>query len=122
MAVFDLIQFINLASAEIYDPGWVLWSATGSLATARYGPTATLLAGGKVLLAGGYAPLASGELYDVGLGSNSDWQPVIANALSILTKGHRHLRPHRSRFQGISQASGGNTQDSSTNIPVVQLR
>ena len=27
-----------------------------------------------------------------------------------------------SRFQGISQASGGNTQDSSTNYPVVQLR
>ena len=27
-----------------------------------------------------------------------------------------------SRFQGISQASGGNSQDSSTNYPVVQLR
>ena len=27
-----------------------------------------------------------------------------------------------SRFQGISQASGGNFQDSSTNYPVVQLR
>ena len=27
-----------------------------------------------------------------------------------------------SRFQGISQASGGNGQDSSTNYPVVQLR
>jgi hypothetical protein len=25
-------------------------------------------------------------------------------------------------FQGISQASGGNTQDSSSNYPVVQLR
>ena len=27
-----------------------------------------------------------------------------------------------SLFQGISQASGGNVQDSSTNYPVVQLR
>ena len=27
-----------------------------------------------------------------------------------------------SRFKGISQASGGNTQDSSTNYPIVQLR
>jgi large repetitive protein len=26
------------------------------------------------------------------------------------------------RFQGISQASGGNTQDSSSNHPIVQLR
>jgi len=25
-------------------------------------------------------------------------------------------------FQGISQASGGNTQDSSSNYPIVQLR
>src|SRR4029453_14506992 len=27
-----------------------------------------------------------------------------------------------SLFQGISQASGGNTQDSSTNYPIVELR
>ena len=32
------------------------------------------------------------------------------------------LRLTGSRFQGISQASGGNTQDSSSNYPIVQLR
>ena len=32
------------------------------------------------------------------------------------------LRLNGSRFQGISQASGGNTQDSSSNYPLVQLR
>ncbi len=38
-----------------------------------------------------------------------------------LRSGNR-LRLMGSLFQGISQASGGNTQDSSSNYPIVQLR
>ena len=68
---------------------------------------------------GGY--LASSELYDVGLGYSSDWQPEIATGSSILRPNGR-LWLVGSRFQGISQGSGANTQDSSTNYPVVQLR
>src|SRR5437899_3315835 len=78
---------------------------------------------GKVLVAGGSnhsGALASAELYDVGLGFNSLWQPEIAAAL--LVAGHR-LRLTGSCFQGVSQASGGNnTQDSSSNYPIVPLR
>ncbi|HTN86711.1 MAG TPA: kelch repeat-containing protein [Sorangium sp.] len=43
----------NLASAERYNPVTNTWTAAGSLSTARYGHTATLLANGKVLVAGG---------------------------------------------------------------------
>src|SRR5437867_1116503 len=55
---------VTLLTAAAHGAG--TWSATGSLATGRYGATATLLPSGKVLVAGGYnaGPLASAELYD----------------------------------------------------------
>src|SRR5207244_3104903 len=115
-----VVSFNNaLASAELYDPVSGTWTATGSLTTARYVHTATLLPNGKVLVAGGYPYLTSAELYDVGLGFRSAWQPEIVTATLRLTFGNR-LFLTGSRFQGISQASGGNTQDSSSNYPIVQ--
>ena len=65
----------SLASAEIYDPATGTWSATGTMAEARGGHTATLLPDGRVLVAGGspdsvlagggpLLTLASAELYD----------------------------------------------------------
>jgi hypothetical protein len=79
-----------------------------------------LLANGKVLVAGSFG-VASGELYDVGLGFDHTWSPNITKAR--LSRGPaKHLRLEGSLFQGISQASSGNTQDSSSNYPVVQLR
>ena len=121
----DLAAAAFLRSAELYDPASGTWSATGSLTTARELHTATLLPNGKVLVAGGDGSsgvLASAELYDVGLGFvRPDWQPQITTATSPLVLGSS-LMLTGSRFQGISQASGGNFQDSSTNYPVVQLR
>jgi Kelch motif len=53
-----------VSSAELYDPGTGTWTATGSMATARYFHTARLLPNGKVLVAGGFngSALSSAEL------------------------------------------------------------
>ena len=56
---------------------------TGSLATGRLIHTATLLPNGKVLVAAGIGSrhvTTSAELYDVGLGFSSAWQPRITVA------------------------------------------
>jgi len=65
--------FFGLAgSAELYDPVTETWSGTGNLNTSRSGHTATLLASGQVLVAGGvtadYIQLDSAELYDPATG------------------------------------------------------
>jgi Kelch motif/Galactose oxidase, central domain len=58
----------SFASAEIYDPKTGRFSRTGPMAAARIGQTATRLADGRILVAGGndaeYRPLASSELFD----------------------------------------------------------
>src|SRR5207247_7243455 len=57
---------------ELYAPASWTWTATGSLSTAREFLAATLLANGKVLVAGGLNTsgyLASAELYDPASGT-----------------------------------------------------
>ena len=112
--------FDKLASAELYDPASGTWTVTGSLVTGRVAHSATLLPSGKVLAFAGLTArsvLKSSELYDVGLGFSSAWQPGISVA-----KAGKSLQLTGSLFQGVSQASGGDTQDSSSNYPIVQLR
>jgi Galactose oxidase, central domain/Kelch motif len=65
------ISDVNLASADLYDPGTGAWTAAAGMAVARDGHTATLLLDGKVLVAGGGSNMlatdqASAELYDPG--------------------------------------------------------
>jgi N-acetylneuraminic acid mutarotase len=59
--------WVSLSSAELYDPKARTWTATGSLHAGRMGHTATVLASGKVLVAGGWdavtGAMDSAELY-----------------------------------------------------------
>jgi len=64
-----------LSSAEVYDPASGTFTSTGSLTFARFNHAAALLAGGKVLVAGGidanFGDIFSAELYDTVLGTFS---------------------------------------------------
>jgi hypothetical protein len=96
------------ASAETYDPTTGLFSATGSLATARQAHTATLLSDGTVLVAGGWSGsnsgLTSAELYQPGTFSPSNLTAVNISPLNP------------SLFAGTSQAltAIGTLSDNST--------
>ena len=58
------------ASAELFDPATGTWRVTGTMTTARFGATATLLPNGEVLVAGGLGEVfrggafTSAEIYD----------------------------------------------------------
>jgi hypothetical protein len=117
----------DLNTAVLYDPASGTWAMTGHL---NYYPrdyhTATLLPNGRVLVAGGgniYGGSLSSvaELYDVGLGFKASWQPRIATITSPFTSGGC-LALTGSQFRGVSEGSGGNTQDSPADYPLVQLR
>jgi N-acetylneuraminic acid mutarotase len=61
-----------LPTAEIYDPSAGAWTLTGSMSTARYGDTATLLSNGTVLVGGGVIAAAnylSAEIFDPSTGT-----------------------------------------------------
>jgi hypothetical protein len=60
---------------------------------------------------------ATAELYDPGLGFSASAQPQIA---SVSSSGGR-VTITGSSFRGIAEGSSGNSQDSSTDYPVVQL-
>jgi hypothetical protein len=107
---------------ELYDPALGTWSLTATMSTARAYHTATLLTDGTVLVSGGDCTASCTELYDVGLGYSTDWQPSL-DALSLPISNGRlaTLSGNGFRGYGSTEASDGSTQSSASNIPAVQL-
>jgi hypothetical protein len=104
------------------------WSSGASLNTDRYGHTATRLQDGNVLVAGGAdsggsGNLNSAEVYDPGQGFEEEWRPTVSPISSPLIPGNA-LSLTGSGFRGyqLSEASGGGTNNSATNYPLVQIR
>ena len=114
-----------LSTSEVYDPATGQWASAGVLVGAREYHTTTLLPNGKILAAGGedssFSPVASAEIYDLGLGFNSSWQPVLTSAPSSFPLGNA-LMVTGTKFRGISGGSGGSAQDASADYPLLQLR
>ena len=112
---------------EMYDPiqpSFSSWRQGPPLTNSRSFHTATLLPEGRVLIAGGGVgggvSLASVEIYDSGYGVNPAWQPQVSQATAAGLYGSVTISG--SEFNGISEASGGNSQNSATDHPVLQLR
>src|SRR5262249_28548964 len=99
------------------------WTVTHAMSSTRSLHTMTLLLDGKVLVAGSVnsGTATSTELYDVGLGFSNSWRPQITAFTSSLSPGDI-LTINGSRFRGVSECSSGNSQDSASDYPLVQLR
>ncbi len=103
---------------EVFDGLVGVWRSTGALNSARYGGSLTVLSSGRVLMAGGHAG-GSTEIFD--LGHLDGRRPVIQTLGGTLTAGSSYTVTG-SKFGGGPESSGGGTNASASNYPLLELR
>jgi len=122
----------QLSNAELYDPTIGVWRTTGWMNSARENHTATLMGDGTVLVLGGFGstipvgtnepgPMSTVESFDRQLGLSASSRPQITSLASTLYPGES-LALVGTQFRGVAGGSSGNSQDSSSDYPLVQLR
>lgn len=84
----------NPVTAEVYDPSTGTWTGTGDMVTTRYFHSATLLANGQVLIAGGTTGVgstATASIYDPSTGTFATTNPLTTgryfHGAALLTNG-----------------------------------
>ena len=111
-------------NAEIYNPAVNTWTTVLFSSISRLYHTATLLPDGRVLVTGGGIGtfLASARAFDRGLGYQSQWRPTVNSIpLTLPLGGTLTLTGAGFRGYGFTEASGGGTNNSATNYPIVQI-
>lgn len=108
--------------SELFDPATGTWRLGAALARGRSEHSATLLANGRVLLAGGMSDESTAdgaELYDPA-DYRQDRRPLVTSASAVIRYG-RPASLSGARLGGASEASGGDTQSSAVNYPLLQM-
>jgi hypothetical protein len=112
-------------TAELFDPlfGTFASLSPATMGSAREGQTSTLLPSGRVLIAGGdtgSVATATADLFAIGLGFSDARRPIISGVPAFINQPAPVLLSG-SGFLGDSEASGGATNNSATNYPLLQL-
>jgi len=115
-----------IASTELYDPASNSWSLAGNLSAARVAPSALALPTGDILVVGGgnnsiFGGLTTTERYTRHVGMDNGRRPLVTAPTNPIAPGDV-LGLSGQGFTGDSEGSGGGTQASPTNSPLVQLR
>jgi|GEM_PF-601959 len=118
---------VTLDSTEVYDPsadhGDGAFRPSAPMHRARAGHTATLLPSGDVLVAGGRRAAVddyddTAELWQAGQRAGDDVRPRVLPPTDPVRSGQESLLVG-SRLTGVSEASGGTTWSSASNVPVL---
>ncbi len=119
--IFSLI--IDLAQPQEL-PAASDWTIVDAPNVKRRFHTATLLPDRRALVVGGSnnGSLASTEIFNSGLGYNFLWRPKVTQIPSTLRLGNAlTLNGSGFRGYGFSEGSGGGTNNSAGNYPIVQV-